>query len=61
MYMNKGLVEPVRRVKLWAPGFPGAHFDGVKVGVHELRELLRKQDQEIMISIQDVGIRGAER
>ena len=36
MYMNKGLVEPVRRVKLWAPGFPGAHFDGVKEGCHEL-------------------------
>ena len=24
------------RVKLWAPGFPGAHFNGAKVGFHEL-------------------------
>jgi len=36
MYMNNGLTAPGRCVKLWAPGFPGAHFDGVKEGLHEL-------------------------
>ena len=36
IYMNNGLTAPGRRVKLWAPPVGGAHFDGVKEGLHEL-------------------------
>jgi len=37
IYMNNGLTAPGRRVKLWAPPVGGAHFDGVKEGLHELQ------------------------
>ena len=64
IYMNNGLTAPGRRVKLWAPPTGGAHFDGVKEGLHELlddaggkRHMVGK---EILIRINMLGYKGPQ-